>query len=427
MGSVAALEPAELLRERRERLEKAYANRAPDRVPLTLLPAPDLAASYAGLTTEEFCFSWEAQVRVAEKWGSDFNVEGVDSLPYFVPGLEMYLLLLAWVEKPEVAAWARFLMGPFHDILQDKYTKWPGRELAPTAHPQFTGGKFMEADEYRFLAEDPLGFVNERVLPRAFGLLSRGRAELYPALVKLGVELQNFSATMAKVGSLSAQLGYPSFPTGWGYAPLDLISDFLRYPTHTMLDLRRHPDDVKAAVESLTPVLRRCVRASTPPPEVAEKAFGTRTVLVFFPLHLNEMLPPKLFEEFYWPSLREVVQEALSLGAKPWIFFEGNFTPFLHYLEDLPKGRVVAWFERTDLRRAREALGDHVVLMGGLPLSLLMHGSREKVYEEACKLLTEVKEPGGFIFAGGQASPTAATRIENLWAVIEATLACGRY
>ena len=194
-----------------------------------------------------------------------------------------------------------------------------------------------------------------------------------------------------------------------------------------MLDLRRHPDDVKAAVEALTPLLKRCVRASTPSPDASRAAFGTGTVLVFFPLHLNEMLPPKLFEEFYWPGLKEVLLEAIALGATPWVFFEGNFTPFLHYLEELPKGRIVAWFEKTDLREVRRVLGDHVVVMGGLPLPLFMHGSPERVREEACKLLRDVKDPGGFVFTGASASPTASTRVENLWAAVEAARSCGSY
>jgi len=423
-----AREPEELLRERRERLERAYTNRTPDRVPFTLLPAPDLAARHAGVSTADLCFNWDTQVEVAARWGSEFNVEGVDSLPYFVPGLEMFMLLAAWVEHPEHAVPARFLMGPFHDALRDRYTRWPGRELPADFHPQFVGGKFMEADEYGRLAEDPIGFLNGVILPRVFQALSRPSSpEAYAALMRLGVEILNFGNTMARIGVEAAKLGYPSFPMGWGYAPLDFIGDFLRHPTNTMLDLRRRPGDVHAALEALTPLIKRCIRVSTPPPEKARELFGTGVVQVFYPLHLNEMLPPRLFEEFYWPGLKEVIAEAINAGATPWVFVEGDFTPFLGYLEELPRGRVIAWFEKTDLRKVREVLGDHVVVAGGLPLSVFIHGSREEVYEEACRLLRDVKEPGGFVFMGAQGSPTAATRIENIWAAIEAVKRCGVY
>jgi len=55
------------------------------------------------------------------------------------------------------------------------------------------------------------------------------------------------------------------------------------------------------------------------------------------------------------------------------------------------------------------------------------HGSKEKVYEEACKLLNEVKEPGGFIFRGSQVALPIDTRIENIWALVEAVKNCGVY
>ena len=40
------------------------------------------------------------------------------------------------------------MTAPMHDILQDNYTRWPGRELGDDIAPQFIGGKFLEIDEY---------------------------------------------------------------------------------------------------------------------------------------------------------------------------------------------------------------------------------------------------------------------------------------
>lgn len=66
--------------------------------------------------------------------------------------------------------------------------------------------------------------------------------------------------------------------------------------------------------------------------------------------------------------------------------------------------------------------------MGGISPALCIYGTPEKVFEEACKLLSDVKEPGGFIFAGSRvAGIPDETKPENLRALIEAVRKCGRY
>jgi hypothetical protein len=38
--------------------------------------------------------------------------------------------------------------------------------------------------------------------------------------------------------------------------------------------------------------------------------------------------------------------------------------------------------------------------MDGISPAHYIHGTPDKVFSEVCKLLNDVKEPGGFIFAG---------------------------
>ncbi|RLF17282.1 MAG: hypothetical protein DRZ82_09960, partial [Thermoprotei archaeon] len=102
--------------------------------------------------------------------------------------------------------------------------------------------------------------------------------------------------------------------------------------------------------------------------------------------------------------------------------------PHLETILEVPKGSIIAHFERTDLRKAREILGDHVILMGGISPAHFIHGTPRKVYDEVCKLLNDVKEPGGFIFAGSSvAGIPDETRPENLRAAIDAVKKCGKY
>ena len=119
--------------------------------------------------------------------------------------------------------------------------------------------------------------------------------------------------------------------------------------------------------------------------------------------------------------------DAINLGAIPFIFFEGDHTPHLETILELPKGRAYGMFERTDLRVVRKVIGDHIVIGGGISTAVFAFGSREKVFEEVCKLLNDVKEPGGFIYSGTGISIPNESKPENVKASIEAVKKCGIY
>jgi len=419
--------PEELLSERRDRFEKALRGLRPDRVPFLPLfhyfPARYVGLSYAEYSLDYQKFS-EAVLRVYQDF--DFDAVGLA-----LPGAGMTLPLNIIFTKiyPDLAVNVFTIARAFHDILMDKYTKWPGKELPPSAPAQFLGGKFMEVDEYDELATDPVSFLARKLIPRAYGALKEPASpEAYGALIKFGSESSKFASVFMSLLINLRKLGYPLYPIGLSYAPLDFIADYLRHVTHTLTDLYRYPSRVKAALNSLTSLISEWSKISISLPPEALALFDIKTPLVFIPLHLNEMIPPKLFKEFYWEPLKKVVVDLINSRAIPWIFFEGDYTPFLETLLELPRGSVVAYFERADLRRVRKVLGDHVIVMGGLPPSLYILGTPEKVYEETCKLLNEVKEPGGFIFSGsGVSGVPDETKPENLRAAIDALKKCGTY
>ena len=47
--------------------------------------------------------------------------------------------------------------------------------------------------------------------------------------------------------------------------------------------------------------------------------------------------------------------------------WEGDCTSRLETIADIPRGKAIYWFERTDLVRAKEVLGDVVCLRGNVP------------------------------------------------------------
>jgi len=417
----------QLLKERKERIERVLTGKKPDRVPFMpsfhYFPARYIGISYADYSSDYQLYS-KAVLSVYRDF--DFDLAGL-ALPG--AGMTLPLNFIFMESHPDLATTIFAIARPFHDILKDRYTKWPGKELPPNAPAQFVGGKFMDVEEYDELVKNPIEFISKKIIPRVYeALKDPSSPEAYGALIKFGIETAKFSSVFMDLMNRLKDLGYPTYPSGFGYAPLDFIADHLRHITYTLVDLYRYPDKVRKALDALTPLIVKWSRMTISiPPNVLE-LFDIKIPLAFIPLHLNEMIPPKFFREFYWEPLKKVIIELVNGGAIPWIFYEGDFTPFLEYILELPKGKTIAYFERTDLRKARKILGDHAIIMGGISPAHYIHGIPEKVFEEVCKLLNDVKEPGGFIFAGsGVAGIPDETKPENLKMAIEAVKKCGVY
>jgi len=405
-----------LLKERLERITKAIELKEPDRVPL-FDPGGHLIAKYSGITSYEFYFNYDKARSAIVKWLKDFPF---DSSFSSVIGAEGFVFSVAFSNYPDIAPAIRFLTGPMHDVLGDKYTRWPGRELSEDIGSlQFIGGEYMKPEEYKYLIENPIDFINEKILPRAcLNLEKPGSQKTNATLLRLGIEAIKFLGFLQSIAMDLSNIGIPSLNVTFAYAPLDFIGDFLRHPTGAMLDLRRHPDDVKAVTEALVePIIKVAL---------ALKPAGAN--IAFIPLHLNEMLSPKMHDEFYWPTLKKVIVELYNQGIKSLVFFEGDYTPFINTIKELPKGWGIAWFEKTDIRKAKEILGGHTCILGGIPISLLISGTPNKIKDYVKKLLEDIKPGGGVILSSNIAlGLTKEVPLENIKTLINTVKRYGKY
>ncbi len=413
----------ELMKERLERIETVLKGKEPDRVPVTGATTV-WHGRYAGYTAKEVLFDYEKSKDAALKVARDFDFDT------FTPiiGLEGMIYTVAFLNQPEISSAARFILGPTHLVLQDVYSRWPGYELDENAHPQFIGKEIMKVDEYDQLIENPLEFINKVVMPRINKKLADvGSAEYNAALTKYGLELARFGAFMAELSMEMAKIGYPTIPMSWAYAPLDLIGDFLRDIKNIVLDLFRVPEKVKDAVEAVKPLIIKAAEISAPPVEVRKQLFGTDVVECFYPLHLNEYLNPKLYSEFYWPSLNDIFHKVAEMGQVNFVLFEGKHDAHLETLLEAPKKKVVGVFEKTDPRKVREVLGDHVILVSGPPNSLLIGGTPQKVEEYMKSLLEDCKEGGMMIWPGVDGGISRDAKPENVKAMVDAVKKYGKY
>lgn len=143
------------------------------------------------------------------------------------------------------------------------------------------------------------------------------------------------------------------------------------------------------------------------------------------PPYLTQDVGDTQFEKFYWPGLRAQIMGCIEGGTTPVLYCEGDYTPRLKYIKDVPKGKVVYHFERVDMAQAKKVLGGTASIMGGLPNSLLVSGTPEEVKEYCKRLIDVAGKDGGYIMAPGALVDEA--KPENLKVMFDFTHEYGLY
>jgi uroporphyrinogen-III decarboxylase len=79
----------------------------------------------------------------------------------------------------------------------------------------------------------------------------------------------------------------------------------------------------------------------------------------------------------------------------------------------------------TDIFRAKEVLGDHMCIQGGVPPTILQTGSPQDIEELCKKLIKVVGKNGGFILGPGSAIDYAKSA--NIKAMVDSVKKYGWY
>jgi uroporphyrinogen-III decarboxylase len=106
-------------------------------------------------------------------------------------------------------------------------------------------------------------------------------------------------------------------------------------------------------------------------------------------------------------------------GLVPILFFEGENTSRLEVIKDIPKGKAVYHFEKVDLLKAKEVLGDTVCFRGNAPVSLLCTGTPGEVKAYLKNLIDTFGRKGGLIVDSGAILDEA--KPENVKAMVDFT------
>jgi uroporphyrinogen-III decarboxylase len=180
----------------------------------------------------------------------------------------------------------------------------------------------------------------------------------------------------------------------------------------------RQPENLQEAMEILTQMNIDCG---------LQMANASGIPMVFFALHKGDdtFMSDKQYEEFYWPTFRKVIMGLIDEGCVPYLFAEGRYTNRLKTIKDLPRGKVVWYFDQTDMLKAKELLGDVACIAGNVPASLLRTGTPRAVKEYCRKLIEVCGEGGGFILTGGASIDKGDS--DNLRAMMESAEEDGVY
>jgi len=334
--------------------------------------------------------------------------------------------------------------GKVFDILDYKQYRLPGHGIAKTSVYQYVEGEYMLADEYPALIQDPSDFWIRTLMPRGYGALDPLKmiapftdmwevvlvsAQMIPfgippvqgalkALLDAGTEAMTWIQKVMGYEMQARGMGFPGAFGGATKAPFDILSDTLRGTRAAMLDMYRQPDMVLKAVERITPLaISQGVRGAT----------MAGCPVVFIPLHkgADGFMSDAQFKKFYWPSLKGLILGLAAEGCVPFCFCEGSYNTRLEYLKELPKASCMWIFDRTDMARAKEAIGDKICIGGNVSSGLILTGTPEEVKAYCKEVIDIAGKGGGYFMCTGTAMDEG--KAETIHAMIDATKEYGVY
>ena len=395
----------QLYQQRLARYVTAMQNEKPDMVPVRPFAA-EFAAKYAGYTNQEVTHDIDKAFAAVRKCAKDFDWDAtVGNMVYVWTGLI--------------------------DAAGLSYYTVPGIDTPPDdafqyVEPSDEASAFMKADEYDELIDDPTGFLANVWLPRVNRwVVEPGQPATYRhnlALLKGGMAmLTYFSQFGEQIAALRAESGTVHAIAGCLKMPFDILADKLRGYRGLCADVHRRPAKVKAACEALRPhMMFNALAGADPAKQVPISVWLHRGCAPFFSL--------KAFDEFYWPTARQIVEDIWDNGNGHQIIFyaEGDWNPNLGFVRELPERSIIYHVDRADIFEVHEALGHKFCISGGVPNDLLTYGTPDEVRAHCKRVIETVGKDGGYIMDAGAIMQDDST-VENVRAMTEAAREYGRY
>jgi hypothetical protein len=359
-----------------ERIQKTISLEKTDKI-LSGPAIMNFAATYAGITLKEYLYDEEKAEAAYEK---SFNELGGWDL--LTGGMSAAGLLINPMMKAKV----------------------PGRDLPDNVVNQFLEEEIMLPEDYDFVIDNGYNALVARMVKRMYPDRSEEEHKsLQAEAMRRGKAHTDIWAARG-LGRLGAGEGAPlAFARFCYYRSLAKFA----------LDVRRMPDKLRAACKACIPDLIANSKKGVETTGIRRTSIsGSRASATF--------ISQKQFEQFVWPDFYEIVTKLAEDDIDTIFHFDTDWTPFLHYFKELPRGRSILQCDgATDIFKAKEVLRDHMAIMGDVPPGMLSLGSPEEVYDYCKKLIEVVGEGGGFILSSGCETPFNS-KPENVAAMVRA-------
>jgi hypothetical protein len=413
-GEFTQTEPAKALFDARwQRIMDCVALKQPDRMPVVFY-ATFWLAKYGGISCKELMYDYEKTKAIAERAVLEFEPDATGPL----------VIITASGQALEAAEF--------------KQLQWPGHGVGDNQPFQYLDREYMKADEYDDFIFDPTGFYLQKYLPRVAGVFEGfdqlpsfpglhyfrlinglrpfakpGVRESFEKIVRAAEEAERFFDHHVQWCNKINAAGYPLINGATAVSPYDFIADYFRGATGMMKDLFRHKDKLLALLDKASTFLTKQTIATA-------KASGHPIVMI--PIHWapDAFMSPKQFDTFWWPPFRKMMIGMIEAGLTPMPLWEADCTKRLETIKDVPPGKCIYWFERTDLVKAHEVLGDVVALRGNLSASLLTTGQPAEVDAAVKNLVDKVWNKGGHLILDGAFGMPDETPVANVRAMFDA-------
>lgn len=368
------MDQSALYQERRDRILKAINLEPVDRVPVIYIGGA-FSPRYMGASMAQYCmdmdFAVETTLAAVKKLG---RIDGLNGLPG--PRIHVMLTLL-WLSHVDI----------------------PGRELPEDSLWQVHEAEVMKASEYDTIIEKGWTTFRNEFLPRVLDM------------AEFKTTMDWIQANGARVAQLFRDEGFVTVRGGITSIPFEFLCG-ARSMSQFFIDLYRTPDKVKAAMDVMAPEIIQTAVAQA-------KASGAIGVWVGGWRSASALIAPKIWDKFVFPYFHQMVQALADAGVVSILHLDQDWTRDLARLRELPAKKCILNPDgMTDIRKAKELLGDHMAIMGDVPAALFATGTPEEVRTYVRDLVRDVG-PTGLMLCPGCDAPINA-KPENMEAFVAA-------
>jgi len=363
--------------ERRTRIDRTIAMEPVDRIP-TAYMGMAYAPRLMGMSMADFCEVPENRTDVTlaamDRLGADVW-DGINDLPCGRIAPSLTGLWLAHIATP-------------------------GRELPEDSLWQVQEAEVMKPEDYDVILEQGWKAFLDGYYPKVIDIdeLNESRAWVR----------DNVQDVIDKC----KQHGYVPISFGGTSIPFEYLCGG-RSMGRFYIDLYRDQEKIREVMDVMMPhMIRNGVNAA----EIS----GIPAVWVGGWRSASSLIAPKIWDELVFPYFLELVNALADKGIISVLHFDQDWNRDLERFREFPARMCLLNTDgMTDLRKAREILGDRMAMMGDVPSSMLCSGTPEDVFNYVRDLIRDIG-PTGLILCPGCDAPIN-TKTENMEAMLAAS------